>query len=63
MDRKSPELMEYIRSQIDAVGYGSVRIELNDSANHVDVVTEHRRRFSKVNRPNVAVMHSVIREG
>lgn len=43
----SPEIMDYVSSEIEKTVFGEVRIELSGNKNAVDVVTTYRKRFPK----------------
>lgn len=41
------EVMDYIKDEVQKIGYGQVTIELNEKNKFIDVVTERRKRFEK----------------
>lgn len=40
-------LLNYIKSEIERLKYGKVTVEIVETSNKIDVVTEERQRFSK----------------
>ena len=40
-------LIDYIKSEAQRIHHGKVIIEINQTSDKVDVVTEHRERFTK----------------
>jgi hypothetical protein len=44
---KLKEILAHVKEQMQEVKYGKITIELRDSSNCVDVITEIRNRFEK----------------
>lgn len=40
-------VLAYIQQEIERTHYGRIIIELNATANKIDIITEHRQRFQK----------------
>lgn len=40
-------LMAYVKAEAEKIRYGRVVIELNETANKIDVITETRERFER----------------
>ena len=48
MPQKATEsVLAYIQQEIERTSYGRIIIELNATANKIDIITEHRQRFQK----------------
>lgn len=47
------EVKEEILQYLDNIKFGNIRIELNETFNHIDIVTEKRRRFMKKNKKKI----------
>lgn len=44
---KLKEVLTHVKEQMESVKYGKITIELRDSSNCIDVITEVRNRFEK----------------
>jgi len=45
------DVLKHIRKEMQQIKYGKIIIELQENANKIDIVTEIRTRFDKINNP------------
>jgi len=47
------ETKREILKELDNIKFGNIRIELNETADHIDLITERRKRIYKKNKKKI----------